>query len=100
VQLAIAVSLQELRDCGGIDGLNELSIPGSMGPTWRQPHDLSIARFGKDERVVIEVDADTDELDLEDEPDGDPHDHDTEIAEGLRLGKLVAINIGAGRPPC
>ena len=73
VQLAIAVSLQELRDCGGVDGLNELvdsrlygdGVHGSLTDLVYRP--LRV----KDERVVIEVDADTDELDLEDEPDAE-----------------------------
>jgi len=80
VQLAIALSLKELRDCDQIDGLNELvdsrvygtGVHGYLTDLVCRPSRV------KDERVVIEMSAATNELGLDDltnahtydEPDG------------------------------
>ena len=68
VRLAILVSLDELYDCRGIDGFNDLAdaringagVHGCLTDMSYRP-----LRVAPDERVLIEVDAATEDLELD-----------------------------------
>jgi hypothetical protein len=69
VRLAIPVSLEELHDCRGSDGLNDLVDAKLYGAGVRGClTDMSYRplRIESDERVLVEVEAATEELQLED----------------------------------